>query len=157
MRNTNVMLLYPNYKRAFDFLLLRSQSKIKRWKAVIDEHNAHIFYKPGKENYVADALSRQHIHSLEEDAQSDIATIHSDLSLTYTIEKTDKPVNCFWNQIIIEESGIALVRTVIMFGEKTRHLLYFSDRETLIQYAMLSKRRSQCNFMRTSSTGIYPA
>ncbi|KAH8241145.1 hypothetical protein KR038_006285, partial [Drosophila bunnanda] len=35
--------------------------------------------------------------------------------------------------IIIEESGTASVRTVIMFGEKTRHLLYFSDRETLIQ------------------------
>jgi len=39
-------------------------AKIKRWKAFIDEHNAPIFFKPGKENYVADALSRQHIHSL---------------------------------------------------------------------------------------------
>lgn len=108
-------------------------AKIKRWKAFIDEHNAQIFYKPGKENYVADALSRHHIHTLEEDAQSDIATIHSELSLTYTIEKTDKPINCFRNQIIIEESVTASVRTVIMFGKKIRHLLYFSDRETLIQ------------------------
>jgi len=33
-----------------------------------------IFYKPGKDNYVADALSPQHIHSLE-DAQSDISTV----------------------------------------------------------------------------------
>jgi len=79
----------------------KPNAKIKRWKAFINEHNAQIFYKPGKENYVADALSRQHIHSLEEDAQSDIATIRSELSLTYTIEKTDKPVNCFRNQIII--------------------------------------------------------
>jgi len=75
-------------------------AKIERWKAFIVEHNDQILCKPGKENYVADALSRQHIHSLEEDAQSDIATIHSELYLTYTIEKTDKPVNCFRNQII---------------------------------------------------------
>lgn len=31
-------------------------AKIKRWKAFIGEHNANIFYKPGKENFVADAL-----------------------------------------------------------------------------------------------------
>lgn len=35
-----------------------SNAKIKRWKALIDEHNANLLYKPGKENYVADALSR---------------------------------------------------------------------------------------------------
>jgi len=33
--------------------------KIKRWKARIDESGAKIFYKPGKDNLNADALSRQ--------------------------------------------------------------------------------------------------
>lgn len=34
-----------------------TNAKIKRWKAFIEEHNAVISYKPGKENLVADALS----------------------------------------------------------------------------------------------------
>lgn len=32
------------------------KAKIKRWKAFVDEHNANIYYKPGEENQVADAL-----------------------------------------------------------------------------------------------------
>ena len=52
-------------------------AKIKRWKSFIDEHNANIFFKPGKENIVADALSRQ--NALEKDAPSDMATLHSEL------------------------------------------------------------------------------
>uniref|UniRef100_A0A0A1WWW7 RNA-directed DNA polymerase n=1 Tax=Zeugodacus cucurbitae TaxID=28588 RepID=A0A0A1WWW7_ZEUCU len=59
-------------------------AKIKRWKAFIDEHNAKIHYKPGKENSVADALSRQNINALESELKSDAATVHSELSLTYT-------------------------------------------------------------------------
>jgi len=31
-----------------------TNSKIKRWKAFIEEHNAKIHYKAGKENFVAD-------------------------------------------------------------------------------------------------------
>lgn len=70
-----------------------TKAKIKRWKDFIDEHNANIIYKPGKENYVADSLSRQSINALEDSTDSDIARIHSEESLTYTIETTDKPVN----------------------------------------------------------------
>lgn len=111
-------------------------SKLKRWKAFVDEHNANIIYKPGKENYVADALSRQSINALENDAASDAATIHSEISMTYTIETTDKPVNCFRNQIVIEEGDSPLSRTFIVFGEKTRHLIQYSNKETLV--AMIS-------------------
>lgn len=109
-----------------------TNAKIKRWKAFIDEHNAKIFYKPGKENFVADALSRQNIHALEENAPSDLATVHSELSLTYTIESTDKPVNCYRNQIIIDEGMVDSRNIKIMFGQKTRHIIYFTDRENLI-------------------------
>jgi len=82
--------------------------KIKRWKAYIDDHNAKIHYKPGKDNHVADALSRQNINALQNEPQSDAATIHSELSLTYTVETTDQPVNCFRNQIVIEEARFRL-------------------------------------------------
>jgi len=56
-------------------------AKIKRWKARIDESGARIFYKPGKNNLVADALSRQQFNVVENQ-------VHSELSLTHTIEST---------------------------------------------------------------------
>lgn len=39
------------------FAVSDKNTKIKRWKAFIDEHNAKLHYKPGRQNYVADALS----------------------------------------------------------------------------------------------------
>lgn len=108
-------------------------AKIKRWKAFIDEHNANIIYKPGKENFVADALSRQNINALEDSADSDVATIHSEEYFTHTIQTRDKRVNCFWNQIILEENTILQHRTYILFTTKTRHVIQFSDRNSLFQ------------------------
>lgn len=48
------------------------------------QHYARIQYKPGRENHVADALSRQNVSALQNGIVSDAATIHSQLSLTYT-------------------------------------------------------------------------
>lgn len=42
-------------------------TKIKSWKAYIDEHNVKVHYKLGKEHHVADALSRQDINALSND------------------------------------------------------------------------------------------
>ncbi|KAH8284978.1 hypothetical protein KR054_003375 [Drosophila jambulina] len=89
-------------------------AKIKRWKA-------RIFYKPGKENLVAEALSPQQINVMEEqEAQSYAATIHIELPLTHTIETTDKPLNCFQNQITLEEARFPLKRSFILFENKRR-------------------------------------
>jgi len=95
-------------------------AKIKRWKARIDEFNARLFYKPGKENLVADALSRQQLNVLEqEEPESCAATIHSEMSLTHTIESTGKPLTCFQNQIILEEARFQSKNTFILFGNKS--------------------------------------
>jgi len=103
-----------------------------RWKAFIDEHNAQIFHKTWKENYFADSFSRQAIHVLEKDPQSYRATIHSEISLTYTIETSDKPVNCFRNQIMIEEGTADLDWIYIIFGNKSRPIILFQNKETLL-------------------------
>lgn len=107
-------------------------AKIKRWKKYIDEHNANILYKPGKESHVAYALSRQATHALESHLQSDIATIHSEISVSYSIETVDKPVNCFRNQIIIEEGTADNTRTFIIFGNKSRHVIQLVNKESLV-------------------------
>ncbi|KAH8415435.1 hypothetical protein KR222_001502, partial [Zaprionus bogoriensis] len=85
------------------------------------------------ENFVADALSRQNVNALQDAHQSDAATIHSELSLTYTVETTDKPINCFRNQIILEEALFPLKRNLILFGRKTRHLISFTDKNNIFE------------------------
>lgn len=82
----------------------------------------------------ADALSRQSVNVLQDDdVASDLATIHSEVSLTYPIDTCDKPVNCYRNQIILEEARFPLARKFIMFGSKTRHILHFTVNETLLR------------------------
>ncbi|KAH8398930.1 hypothetical protein KR222_005069, partial [Zaprionus bogoriensis] len=85
------------------------------------------------ENFVADALSRQNVNALQDEFQSDVATIHSEASLTHTIETTEKPLNCFRNQIILEEAQFPLKRNLILFGSKTRHILHFTSKNDLIE------------------------
>ena len=108
-------------------------AKLKRWKAFVDEHNANIFFKSGKENVVADALSRQQINITENEPESDRATVHSEASLTYTIPSTDNPINCYRNQIVIEEAEQPSLRTLILYGKKTRHIIEFSREENLLK------------------------
>lgn len=100
-----------------------SNAKLKRWRAFVDEHNARLIYKPGKDNLVADALSRQQVHALELDQVSTTGTVHSEESLSNVIQKTDAPVNCYRNQIIIEESDEDSLRTFILFRVKRRHII----------------------------------
>jgi len=105
-------------------------AKIKRWKARIDESNARIFYKPGK---VTDALSRQQLNALEgKELDSCAATIHSEVSLTHTIETTEKPLNCFQNQIVLEEARFSGKRRFILFENKRRHLISFACKDSLM-------------------------
>jgi len=70
------------------------------WKTFVDEQNATVVYTPAKQNQVTDALSRQNVNALEDSSDSDLATTHSEESLTYTIESTDRPLSCFATQYI---------------------------------------------------------
>jgi len=91
-----------------------SNAQIKRWKAFIDDNNGKVFYKPLK--------------NLEAEPQSDAATVHIELSLSYTHETTEKPLKCFRNQIILEEASQPLRRDFIVFGNRTRHIINFNNK-----------------------------
>lgn len=47
---------------------------ISKWKAAIEEYSPKFFYKPGKENVVADALSRQFLNILDDNSETDTAS-----------------------------------------------------------------------------------
>lgn len=74
--------------------------KIRRWKNIIEESGAKILYKPGKQNVVADALSRQFCNALDTDSETDsgtsIDTVHSrEASLEQDIRRTLELINVF--------------------------------------------------------------
>lgn len=77
-------------------------SKLKRWKARLEEYNYELIYKPGKTNHVADALSRMNIS--ECNPASTLMTQHSaEEDNTDLIICTEAPLNVFKNQVIIIE------------------------------------------------------
>ena len=99
----------------------------------MDKINGKIFYKPDRENVFADALSRQQINALSNDQHTDHATVHSEESLTYAINKSENPVNCYRNQIIIEEAQHNKKKTFVLFKKKVRHVIQFSDQSDLFE------------------------
>lgn len=108
-----------------------SNSKMKRWRSFIEEFSPRFYYKPGCENKVADALSRQYINSMSIDS---INTEHSELSSTEVIRSTKKPVNQFKNQYVITKSPTPSKKTKIFFQKFLRHFLTYNSISTLIQF-----------------------
>jgi len=78
-------------------------------------------------------LSRQNVNALDNDAHFDSAAIQSEESLTYTVESTEKPVNCFRSRKVIEQADFTSVKSIPLFKSKTRHIVRFTDRTTLLR------------------------
>lgn len=93
-----------------------TNAKLKRWKAYLEEHDYVMKYKPGKSNYVADALSRVQINSLT-------ITQHSaDEDATAFIPSTESPVNVFRNQLIFKIGTQSSYETCVPFDGFRRHI-----------------------------------
>lgn len=100
---TNLTIFTDHQPLTFCVNETNSNLKIKRWKAFIEEFGAKILYKPGKENIVADALSRQY---QEDDVDSithfNLINTTSNSTEIASILKTPLPLNFFRNQVKIE-------------------------------------------------------
>lgn len=121
--------LYTDHQ-PLTYSLTNTNNRIVRGKLALEEFDYEIIYKPGKQNTVADALSRikmTEINSNESKSQEesdDGATIHSaDTSDDHFIHCTEKPINTFRNQIILKISPIETNIHEEIFPKYHRHII----------------------------------
>lgn len=106
-------------------------TKLKRWKSFIEEFTPTFHYKPGSQNVVADALSRQYIQNLTGNGESSGNCYNSEVSLSQVIRTVSTPINCFKSQIILSVGKDLKVTTIRLFNGYLRHEIDFSNTESL--------------------------
>lgn len=102
--------LFTDHKPLTGIMNLKDPStKIAKWMIALLDYSYEIQYKAGKQNVVADGLSRipyeinAHDNAEENEVSSDSSTQHSaDTDNLDLIPCTEKPVNSFSNQIILK-------------------------------------------------------
>lgn len=94
--------------------------KMKRWKAILEEYNYELKYKPGRTNIVAGALSRL---PQTTEVNSMTMTVHSsDSSSHNSIPAVETPINVFRNQIILKIGDETTHQFLIPFPTYHRHI-----------------------------------
>lgn len=98
--------------------------RIKRPKVHLEEFDYELLYKPGKDNIVADALSRI-TNPNELNSISSVSTQHSDESSSHNLKPSVKaPINVFKNQIFIHKAKIQDYKLIIPLPRFHRHDIY---------------------------------
>lgn len=124
---------------------------------MVEESEARLVqYKPGNQNIIADALSRQFCHFTEnEDSFSD--SVHSSPSSPPMdfIRKVSFPINCYKNQFHIEKSCENELKTETVFPGYVLHKIKFSSDQDLIKYLKFSINEKTVNAIYTSEENFY--
>lgn len=128
---TNIQIFTDHQPLIFAISEKNPNAKMKRWRAFIEEFAPSFHFKPGKDNKVADALSRQFSHILSEEESGE--TLHSEESFSNVIRTVKCPINQFRNQLMISKSNSFEKYTETPFGKLKRHTITFDSLEGLIQ------------------------
>lgn len=125
--------------------------KLKRWKAIIEDFGAKLVYKPGHQNVVADALSRQCINT------SSIDTAHSaESSYTEIIKQVKQPLNAYAVQIeLVPNKRINETRTRTIFSNRIRHTINFTNEQNLITELKKILHPNKTTAIHTTREDIY--
>lgn len=154
------------------FSMTNANHRIIRGKLALEEFDYELIYKPGKQNVVADALSRINLkkhnqlnaHSQSSmslnvepsereeelsDDESDDMTVHSaDTSDDYFIPCTERPINTFRTQIIFKIGKIEITAYEQIFPKFHRHIIvkqsYTEEEIVEILKRTLNPRGSSC-------------
>lgn len=113
-----------------------NNAKLKRWKAYIEEHDYEMYYKPGKSNVVADALSRIQYNSLTPTRNS------ADDDDSCYIPSTESPINVFRNQLIFKIGPNSNYQLEVPFPGYKRHI--FTEQRFTIEF-LKSKMKNYLN------------
>lgn len=108
--------------------LKEPNAKLQRWKIKLEEFNFDIEYLNGRENKVADALSRVEIHANEEEIdeiRSTDATVHSaDEDNSEYIPITESPLNFYRTQIIIKKGSPVKMNVEKIYGRTRKTFIH---------------------------------
>lgn len=102
---------------------------------MIEESGANVVYRPGKQNIVADALSRQYVNAIDlNEDHSDLNSMHSRASSPIVnLPRTMEPLNTFKVQIELEHSNINEVQHTTIFPTYIRYTIKYNSIFSAIQ------------------------
>lgn len=147
---TDTVIYSDHQPLSFSMSEKNPNTKLKRWQSIIEEYGCTLKYKPGRENLVADALSRQDYCNAMFDSDDDFQTAHSQISSPRTaIPRTVQPINSFKNQIFLEQNTNDTVEN-ISIDERRKIKMTFSSTETLVSNIRQHLVQKQTNALYSS-------
>lgn len=130
---TNLTIFTDHQPLTFSMSEKNPNTKMKRWMNFIAEYGAEIKYKPGQQNVVADALSRQ--YEPQSNAVINNTTMHSmKSSPVEPIKRVPYMLNRYKNQFDITKSDHNSLLSKTIFSKFQKHKIKYTTIADLITY-----------------------